>query len=72
LPDVEEILTKILTHLGLWKINLPEVWRVKARQPPKAKGPLKIQEYKIDHSTSQFLEFTSSGVCCSPFVWSVR
>ena len=57
----EEIIKKILKHLGLWEINPPEVWRVKAcppsvwraRPPPRVTGPLKIQEYKIDYSTSQ-------------------
>jgi len=41
----EEIIKKILKHLGLWEI--------KARPPPRVTGPLKIQEYKIDYSTSQ-------------------
>jgi hypothetical protein len=36
---------KILKYLGLWEI--------KARPPPRVTGPVKIQEYKIDYSTSQ-------------------
>ena len=32
-----EIVKKILMHLGLWDFNPPEVWRVKARPPPKTK-----------------------------------
>jgi hypothetical protein len=38
-------------HLGLWEIDPPYFWRVKARQPPKATG--KTQEYHLDDSTSQ-------------------
>jgi hypothetical protein len=34
-----------LKHLNLWD--------VKARPPPKTKGPPKINEYSIDYSTSQ-------------------
>ena len=41
----EEIINKILKHLGLWEI--------KARPPPKATGPPKTLEYQIDYSTSQ-------------------
>jgi len=40
----EEIIKKILKHLGLWEI--------KAKPPPRVTGPLKIQEYKIDYSSS--------------------
>jgi len=39
----EEVIKKILKHLGLWEI--------KARPPPKATG--KTQEYHLDDSTSQ-------------------
>lgn len=39
----EEIIRKILKHLGLWDINPPELWRVKARPPPRARLPPKIQ-----------------------------
>ena len=41
----EEIIKKILKHLGLWDR--------KARQPPKAAGPPKVPEYSIDYSDSQ-------------------
>ena len=41
----EEIIEKILKHLGLWE--------KKARPPPKAAGPSKIPEYSIDYSTFQ-------------------
>jgi hypothetical protein len=41
----EEVIKKILKHLNLWD--------VKARPPPKTKGPPKINEYSIDYSTSQ-------------------
>ena len=41
----EAVTKKILKHLGLWE--------VKARPPPKASGPPKIAEYRIDYSTSQ-------------------
>jgi hypothetical protein len=43
----EEIVKKILKHLGLWDR--------KARPPPKATGPPKVQEYSIDYSFSQLL-----------------
>ena len=43
-----------LKHLGLWFI--------KARPLPRAAGPPKIQEYKIDYSTSQLPEFTRRPV----------
>ena len=39
----EEVIKKILKHLGLWEI--------KARPPPKATG--KTQDYHLDDSTSQ-------------------
>ena len=41
----EEIVKKILKHLGLWDR--------KARPPPKATGPPKVREYSIDYSMSQ-------------------
>jgi len=41
----EEIVKKILKHLGLWQI--------KPRPPPKATGLTKIAEYSIPYSTSQ-------------------
>ena len=41
----EEVINKILKHLGLWE--------VKARPPPKATGPTKPPEYSIDYSVSQ-------------------
>ena len=41
----EEIIKKILKHLGLWE--------VKARPPPKATGPPKTVEHHIDYSVSQ-------------------
>ena len=47
--DYEEVLTKILTHLGLWEINPPEVWRVKERPPPRANALPKYELY-IDYS----------------------
>jgi len=51
--DDEEVIKKILKHLGLWEINPPYFWRVKARPSPKATGPPKTKEYHIDYSTSQ-------------------
>jgi len=41
----EEVIKKILKHLGLWNR--------KARPPPKATGPQKTPEYNIDYSVSQ-------------------
>ena len=41
----EEVIKKILKHLGLWEI--------KERPPPKATGPPKPPEYSIDYSVSQ-------------------
>jgi len=41
----EEIVKKILKHLGLWNR--------KARPPPKSKGLPKVQEHTIDYSISQ-------------------
>ncbi len=41
----EEVIKKILKHLGLWKI--------KARPPPRAIVAEKNPEYHIDYSTSQ-------------------
>jgi len=38
----EEVIKKILKHLGLWEI--------KQRPPPKSTGP---PEYRIDYSVSQ-------------------
>ena len=52
----EEVIKKILKHLGLREINPPEVWRVKARPPPKATGPPRAQKYHTDYSTSQLPE----------------
>jgi len=43
--DDEDVIKKILKHLGLWD--------QKARPPPKATGPPKIQEYSVDYSVSQ-------------------
>ncbi len=54
----EEIIKKILNHLGLWDR--------KARPPPKATGPPKVQEYSIDYSVSQLPASTrrlSDGSC---------
>jgi len=41
----EEIIRKILKHLGLWE--------GKKRPLPKATGPPKPPEYSIDYSSSQ-------------------
>jgi hypothetical protein len=41
----EEVIKRILKHLGLWDI--------KQRPPPKATGLLKPPEYSIDYSASQ-------------------
>jgi len=41
----EEVVKKILKHLGLWDR--------KARPPPRATEQTKIAEYSIDYSTSQ-------------------
>jgi len=43
--DDEDVIKKILKHLGLWEI--------KQRPPPKATGPPKPAEYSIDYSVSQ-------------------
>ena len=45
----EEVIRKILKHLGLWDINPPYLWRVKARPPPKP-VPVKTPEFHIDSS----------------------
>ncbi len=52
----QQVIEKILKHLGLWEVNPPEVWRVKPRPPPKATGPPKTTEYRIDYSNSQLPE----------------
>ena len=49
----EEIIKKILKHLGLWEVNPPYLWRVKPRPPPKATEPQKTPEYSMDYSVSQ-------------------
>ena len=49
----EDIIKKILKHLGLWEVNPPEVWRVKPRPPPKANSPPMTPEYHIDYTDSQ-------------------
>ena len=49
----EDVIKKILKHLGLWQVNPPEVWRVKPRSPPKATSPTKIVEHGIGYSISQ-------------------
>jgi len=41
----EEVIKKILKHLGLWEIR--------PRPPPKATAPPRTPEYHIDYSTSQ-------------------
>jgi len=41
----EEIIKKVLKHLGLWE--------VKPRPPPKATEPQKTPEYSMDYSVSQ-------------------
>ena len=41
----EEVIKKILKRLGLWEI--------KQRPPPKATGPPKPSECRIDYSVSQ-------------------
>ncbi|MCF8083145.1 MAG: hypothetical protein K9M96_08620 [Deltaproteobacteria bacterium] len=41
----QDVIKKILKHLGLWEI--------KQRPPPKSTGPPKPFEYSIDHSVSQ-------------------
>ena len=41
----EEVIKKILKHLGLWEI--------KTRPPPKANEPPKAPEYYIDYTDSQ-------------------
>jgi hypothetical protein len=53
--EKQEIIKKILKHLGLWEVNPPKGWRVKPRPPPKATGPPKAPEYSLDYSTSQLL-----------------
>ena len=44
----QEVIKKILKHLGLWEIR--------ARPPPRATGAAKNPEYHIDYSTSQLPE----------------
>ena len=43
--EEEQIIRKILKHLGLWE--------VKPRPPPKSAGPQKTSKYSIDYSVSQ-------------------
>ena len=31
----DQVIKKILKHLGLWEVDPPEVWRAKARPPPR-------------------------------------
>ena len=46
-----QVIEKIPKHLGLWDINPPYFWRVKARPPPKTTVPL--PDVRIDYSDSQ-------------------
>ena len=41
----EEVIKKILKHLGLWD--------VKARPPPRSTAPPKASEYSMDYTDSQ-------------------
>jgi hypothetical protein len=45
LIEDEEVIQKILKHLGLWEVE--------PRPTPKPTRPTKIVEYSIDYSTSQ-------------------
>ena len=49
----EEVIKKILKHLGLWDVKAcpPSVWR--ARPPPRPNAPPKALEYYIDYTDSQ-------------------
>jgi len=44
---------KILKHLGFWEINQLYFWPSKGQTATQSQGVAKIQEYKIDYSTSQ-------------------
>ena len=49
----EEVIKKILKHLGLWEIKIypPSFWR--ARPPPRVTAPPKASECSMDYSDSQ-------------------
>jgi len=49
--EAPEVIEKILKHLELWDINPPELWRVKARPPPKI--TVSLSDVHIDYSDSQ-------------------
>jgi hypothetical protein len=49
----ENVIKKILKHLGLWDQNPPYSRRVKARPPPKANSPPMAPQYHIDYTDSQ-------------------
>jgi hypothetical protein len=50
----EEVIKKILKHLGLWEVNPPHFRRVKPRPPPRmAKAQPLCTEPHIDYSDTQ-------------------
>ena len=50
----EEVIKKILKHLGLWPVESLQVEReVKPRPPPKEIRSQKTHEYSIDYADSQ-------------------
>jgi len=52
----QDIINKILKHLGLWELNPPCFRRVKPRPPPRmAKAQHLLAEPHIDNSDSKIL-----------------
>jgi hypothetical protein len=49
----EDVIERILKHLGLWEVNPPHFRRAKPRPTPKATGPPKPPQYHVEYSTSQ-------------------
>ena len=49
----EDVIKKILKHLGLWDVKVypPSFWR--ARPPPRTTALPKVPEYSIDYTDSQ-------------------
>jgi len=57
----EEVIKKILKHLGLWNL--------KARPPPKEKKLPKLSEYSIDYSSSQLPDSNNMSRAPSSNEW---
>jgi len=63
----QEVIKKILKHLGLGEVNPPEVWRVKPRPPPRmAKSQPLCTEPWIDYSAPRSL-LSITGFMWTPY-----